>query len=279
MVPVSVVIPAHDEATVIGRGLRALQRDAEPGELEIVVVCNGCTDGTAAAARAAAPAATVLEIPVASKSAALNAGDAIATRFPRFYVDADVELGIAALREVAAVLAAGEALCAAPLPLFDVADRPPVVRRFYAVWQRMPFWSGPGVVGTGVYALSAAGRSRFAAFPAITADDQFVMERFATTERRTVRTARFTVHPPGTLDGLLAVRTRVYRGNVELREHHPPVEPPHHANGATLVTLLTRGRLADVATYVGVNVVAKHRARQPWDGRWERDESARRLTG
>src|SRR3954453_3171433 len=88
----SVVIPAHDEASVIGRCLRALLAGAEPGELEVIVVCNGCHDDTAAVARAHAPDAVVLELPAPSKPAALNAGDAEATRFPRIYLDADVEV-------------------------------------------------------------------------------------------------------------------------------------------------------------------------------------------
>ena len=44
--PVSVVIPAHNEETVIGRCLAALFAGAGEGELDVVVVCNGCRDGT-----------------------------------------------------------------------------------------------------------------------------------------------------------------------------------------------------------------------------------------
>src|SRR6187431_2740219 len=101
---VSIVIPAHDEESVIGRCLAALTDGAAEGELDVVVVCNGCKDGTAAAARAAAPAARVIEIEAASKPRALNAGDAAARAFPRLYVDADVVLSLAAVRRVAAVL-------------------------------------------------------------------------------------------------------------------------------------------------------------------------------
>ena len=67
----------------------------------MVVVCNGCHDRTAEVARQVAPLATVVEIPVASKVAALNAGDAVARYFPRFYLDADIELPVAAVRPVA----------------------------------------------------------------------------------------------------------------------------------------------------------------------------------
>ena len=65
----SVVIPAHDEATVIGRGLHRLLTSLGAG-IEVVVVCNGGTDGTAAAARRTGDRVRVVELDVASKAAA-----------------------------------------------------------------------------------------------------------------------------------------------------------------------------------------------------------------
>src|SRR5262245_55246396 len=134
--PVSIVIPAHDEEAVIGRCLAALTAGAADGELDVVVVCNGCKDGTAAAARAAAPGARVLEIAAAGKPGALNAGDAAARGFPRLYVDADVVLDLASLRRLAAVLAAPGALAAAPVMDLDAAGASWPVRAFYDVWTR-----------------------------------------------------------------------------------------------------------------------------------------------
>ena len=43
----SVAIPAHNEATVIRRLLDTLLHDTIAGEIEMAVVCNGCSDGTA----------------------------------------------------------------------------------------------------------------------------------------------------------------------------------------------------------------------------------------
>src|SRR5206468_9477454 len=84
----SVVIPAHNEAAVIGRLLTAILADAGPDEFEIVVVPNGCTDDTAAVASSFG--VRVVETEVASKVAALRLGDASVKSFPRIYVDADV---------------------------------------------------------------------------------------------------------------------------------------------------------------------------------------------
>src|SRR5690349_20226188 len=86
----SIVIPAHNEASVLGRLLATLPADVDGRRLEVIVACNGCTDNTAAIAREWG--ATVVDVTTASKIAALNAADEVAVTFPRLYVDADVVL-------------------------------------------------------------------------------------------------------------------------------------------------------------------------------------------
>ena len=83
----SVIIPAHNEDTVIGRLLQGLTRaetEAQRADsLDIVVVCNGCSDRTAEIARAFGEPVHVIETEVASKSHALRLGDEAARSFPR----------------------------------------------------------------------------------------------------------------------------------------------------------------------------------------------------
>jgi glycosyltransferase involved in cell wall biosynthesis len=260
---------------VISRCLETLLDGARPGELEVIVVCNGCHDETAAVARAAPHDVIVLEIDVASKAAALNAGDAVASTFPRLYVDADVELTIGAARATIEALGAG-ALCAAPAARHDVSNRPWLVRRFYAVHERIPFFVGPGAVGNGVYGLSAEGRGRFERFPDITADDQFVLERFAPAERHTIRSEQFTIRTPRTLRGVVKVRTRSYRGNLELHAMELPDVAEERVGPSALGTLLRDRRVAaGVPVWLAVNAFAKMQARRRWDGAWERDDTSR----
>src|SRR4051812_5260602 len=71
----SVIIPAHDEDKVLARCLDTLLEDSEFGELEVIVVANGCTDRTVQIARSYGDQVGVIEISEASKHAALNAGD------------------------------------------------------------------------------------------------------------------------------------------------------------------------------------------------------------
>ena len=68
----TVLIPAHDEASVIERTLKHMRIGMLPGEFRIVVIANACADNTAAIARQAAPEAVVIETPRVGKTHALN---------------------------------------------------------------------------------------------------------------------------------------------------------------------------------------------------------------
>jgi glycosyltransferase involved in cell wall biosynthesis len=208
----SVVIPAHDEEAVIERVLRGMLDD----RLEIVVVANGCRDATAGRARAVGRDIHVIEIAEASKIAALNAGDEAAERFPRAYVDADVEVSAPTLLALAAVLDTGLALVASPEVALDLEGANRWVRAYYAVWELSAFRQA-GHIGSGIYALSEEGRRRFGPFPPVIGDDRFVQGLFAPSERATLVGHAFTVRPPRTLRALIARGSRIAAGNQQLR--------------------------------------------------------------
>jgi glycosyltransferase involved in cell wall biosynthesis len=89
---VSVVIPARNESGTIGRLVHAVRRQPPAGwAAEVVVVDDGSTDGTAAAARAAG--ASVIELgprPAGGNPAmARNRGALAATGDPLVFLDAD----------------------------------------------------------------------------------------------------------------------------------------------------------------------------------------------
>ena len=275
----SVVIPAHDEEAVLGRLLTSLLAGARPGELEIVVVANGCRDRTADVARGFGAAVTVVETDVASKAHALNLGDRTATAFPRLYVDADVVLDARAVRETAAVLDRGDVLAAAPRLAVDLRGASAAVRGFYGIWTRHAHFRR-GLVGSGVYGLSERGRRRFERFPEITADDAFVHRLFTDAERATVASSTFTVRAPRTLAALVKIKTRSRRGNLELARRYPALDRARLPGRVALATdLLLRPRLwPAVPAYVAVTLATILRARRGRTGApvWERDETTRR---
>jgi glycosyltransferase involved in cell wall biosynthesis len=277
--PISVIIPAYNEAKVIGRCLSSMLEGAAPGELEIIVACNGCKDDSAGIARSFGPPVRVIELAEASKVAALNAGDAAATSFPRFYVDADIELSIEAIRETAKVLAGGHALAAAPRMEIDDRDRSWLIRAYYRVWTRLPFFDD-GMIGTGVYALAEAGRKRFDRFPDVIADDGFVYLQYAPGERVTVRSCSFTVRPPRTLVGLFKIFTRVRAGAHELEARFPELSSRWMVDyGSSLRRVLSSPSLWPAAPVYAAVVVAtklagRRRARQRVTS-WTPEESSR----
>jgi len=280
----SVVIPAHDEAAVIERCLTSLQRGAERRSLQIVVVCNGCSDDTAAVARRVAPDAVVVETPVPSKHAALTLGDEHATSFPRCYVDADVVVSPGALDRVADVLDAGGVLAAAPRPLFDLSRSGPGARRFLALWQHAPYFTDD-LVGSGFYALSETGRGRFGAFPPVVADDYFIASSFGPAERKGVDGCTFTPLLPVTLRGLVDIHIRHYAANRELTAwlaasgQHPELEPLAQTSGGWMRPFLRRPTWwPSIAVYVAVKGLARAGGlyKQRYGNMtWNRDQAGR----
>lgn len=272
----SVVVPAHNEQTVIGSCL-AFVGNLHPGEAEVVVVVNGCRDRTAQVA-AGVPGVRVVDLPAPGKPGALNAGDAAVAAFPRVYLDADVVVDAATLRRLVSRLAAPGPAVGAPRVAFDVTGRPLLVRCFYAVWRRLPYVD-ESMVGTGLYALNAEGRGRFGAFPEqLTADDLFVQRLFAPSEVRVLDDVAFTVRTPRDLRSLLAVRTRVAFGNAQLaRTGRDGGGRSTTSTGRALLRLIGRRPwLAPAAlVYVAVTVHSRLRARRSTAGIWQRDDSSR----
>lgn len=274
---ISVVIPAHNEAAVLGRLLGQL-RDVDPDLVEIVVVPNGCSDATAAVA-SSYPGVTVVETTAAGKSHALNLGDSRARSFPRFYVDADIEVTGSALLAVADDMTATGRPAGAPRPRFDTSRAGWLSRKFYAHYETTSYLRS-AVLGLGVYGLTEAGRARFEVFPDATGDDLFVASLFAPDERAGFEAGTFMVHVPATASSLLRVRSRVYLGNWQgettFGRGHSAAEP----STESLRTLAHADDRGAAAIYYSLNATAKVialRQRRRLDTvRWARDDSSRR---
>lgn len=274
----SVVIAAHNEAAVLGRTLRRLLDGALPGEFEVIVVPNGCTDGTAAVARSVPGVTAVVELAWASKPDALNAGDAVATGFPRIYLDADIELGAAQARLLAAAVGS-PALAAAPRRAVATRGRPLLVRAYYAVHARLPAFTD-ALFGRGAIVLSAAGRSRFDRFPDHIADDLFLDSLFQPGERREVPEVRTVVAAPYRTADLLRRLVRVRAGNAALRADGHRVRRSRPASWLVDVVLPRPWLIPAGLCYAALTVTAGLLARRRRSGSaWGRDESSRTALG
>lgn len=267
----SIFVPAHDESAVIGRCLGALAPGIRSGALHVVVACNGCRDGTADVVRAMDLPVRLIELDVASKTAALRAADDSCDVFPRLYVDADVVLSSAAAEAVLGVLAAG-ALAARPPIRYDTTGASAVVRSYYRTRIATPALMG-ALWGAGVYGLSEAGRARFGPFPEITADDLYVDSLFTRHELVIADCEPVSVRTPRTTRDLMRVLTRSHRGK---RDVIGRSTSSSRTLRDVLASARTGGRAAaDAAVYVTLLSAARVLAHHGAPTRWERDESSR----
>lgn len=220
----TIIIPAHNEAGYIAECLaHVLAQDAD--SFQVIVAANACTDDTVAIARrfeddfaALGHTLTVLDLPTPGKISALNAAETLAVPGPHIYLDADVlcDPGLmgqleAALRTTAPRYATGTLV---------VARAQTALTRAYArLWQELPFVKS-GTVGAGLFAVNAAGRARWEAFPDIISDDTFVRLNFTPSERIQVP-ARYHWPMIEGFSGLVKVRRRQNAGVTQVRHLYP----------------------------------------------------------
>jgi Glycosyl transferase family 2 len=278
---VSVVVPAHNEAHVIGRLLEQLASPAGSDELEVLVVANGCTDDTAQVAASFGPVVRVMSIPTASKREALAVGNREARGFPRIYVDADVELRTDDVRMLAKALQRPGALAAAPELVLDLAGSSWPIRWYFDVWTRLPEVR-QGLFGRGVVAISEAGYARIATLPPVFADDLAASLAFSPSERVIAAGAQVVVHPPRTLADLVRVRTRVATGVTQVeRTEGAPASTARTRPTDLLAIAGGRPRMAPrVTLFLAVAMLARLRSsravRHGDYSTWHRDERSRR---
>jgi hypothetical protein len=271
----AVIIPAHDEAAVIGRTLTSLTPLTDLARVEVIVVCNGCADDTASVARSF-DGVRVEEVEKGSKALALNVGDCVATEWPRLYLDADIEVSSATVLAIFDRLAEPGVLAARAHYVYDCTGATWPVRSYYRARSRVPapalrLW------GAGGYATNEVGHARFTTFPTVTADDSWFDAQFADAEKSIVAAAPMRVRTPRDLKGLFAILARQRRGYVELGFSS-------HA-GPRLRGLMTGVRgprsATDVLWYATLSVLARRRAARALRGgddrAWERDRSSRNI--
>lgn len=272
---VSVVVPAHQEEAAIAANLALLLDGTSPGEFDVVVVANACTDGTAE--RAGRAGVRVIETPVPGKANALRLGDAACRTFPRLYLDADVAMSAESARALVAALAEPGVLACAPKPEWDLTGAGHVARRLHRVHAELSA-PGRGLAGTGCYALNEEGYARVFPLPDVISDDGWAHASFAPEERRSVPGARTRVRPARTVAADLRRRVRVRLGNRQLAELGRPVnaEPFRLGTLAALVRTRRAGAL-DAACYLAVVAADRllSRLRRGRAVSWGRDSSSR----
>ncbi|WP_235912393.1 glycosyltransferase [Ruania zhangjianzhongii] len=271
----AVIVPAHNEAAVIARTLRALAPLTAVEGMEVIVACNGCTDDTAEIAREFA-GVQVIETDQASKTVAMNLGDDAATAWPRLYLDADIDADPHSVLAVFAALAQPGVLAARARYVYDAIGVSIPVRAYYRARSRIP--APPARLwGAGGYATTEKGHRRFGRFADVIADDSWFDEQFHASEKRVVATAPMRVRTPRNAADLVAVLARRRRGVLELG-----ATDEASSRGRALLRSVRGPRSAiDAGWYTVLTLLARRRALRTWrQGHrgWDRDASSRANT-
>jgi glycosyltransferase involved in cell wall biosynthesis len=272
----SIVIPAHNEAAVIAANLSRLLATARPGEFDVVVIANACSDDTAAIARTFD--VRVIETPLPGKAHAIAIGDDSCHTFPRLYVDADVALSTESARALVAACERPGVLACAPAPRMDLTGVGRFVARVHRVHDRL-IAPGRALAGVGVYVLTEAGHARVFPMPSdVISDDGWVHASFTSQERIVVTEAESLVRPARTVGAHLRRRVRVRRGNRQLAGWNRGAAEGRLGLGV-LASHVRQGSVGPIDAGCYLSVLAADRALsrigRGRDGVWGSDVSSR----
>jgi len=276
---ISIVIPAHNEANVIGRTLDGLLGHTSPGDFDVVVVPNGCTDSTAAIAGSYPDVRTVV-VAEPSKHNALMRGLQEATQPNVVLLDADIDVSPATIRALVAPLTDGGVMATAPQRSIARSSVSVWVRWYYDVWQQLP-QVRTSLFGRGVIALAPEGVERVAALPPLMSDDLAISDLFAPDERAIVD-ASVVIRPPRTMADLLRRKMRSVTGNTQADQLGARRDESKTSVGVVVRLAADEPRLIPkVPVFLTVSLVARLRARRVIRRAdfttWQRDESSRTI--
>lgn len=266
MKTVSLILPAHNEAYYIDACAEAVLRsDVLPDSwrAEVIVVANGCSDDTAARARAHAKAAEdrgwgwqVIELGEGSKPGALNAGDTAASGDVLVYLDADVIVAPPLLCALICALSGNAPMYGSGAPQIT-RGQSWITRAYGRFWVTLPFVTD-GSPGFGLFAMNRAGRVRWEDWPQIISDDTFARLQFSPVERIRVSASYEWPLVEG-FRNLVRVRRRQNEGVTEIAALYPDLPRNDDARRLGLSGILHRAvrQPLGFVVYVAVALAVK----------------------
>lgn len=271
----TIILPANNEAAWLRPCLEAvLAQDAGAWPLHVIVSANACTDGTEDIARDMIPdfearggRLSVISSSEPGKLGALNRADAqVEGQGIRAYLDADVICDPGLFAQIRAALDTDHPLYATGT-LAVAPARSAITRAYAGIWTRLPFVEA-GAVGAGLFAVNAAGRARWGAFPDIISDDTFVRLNFSPEDRIEVP-ARYHWPMVEGFRRLVKVRRRQDAGVEELQRLYPQLFANEGKAPLTKAHLLRLAvtRPFGFLAYIAVHLTVRTR---PDEGSWTR---------
>lgn len=252
----SVIVPIYNEAQVLPQSLPALLQAIGAAPAEVILVCNGCTDDSAAIARDLVPDQTaVIELTESSKTDALNAGDSAATVFPRFYVDADVLMPPGGFETLCTALDHDQVDMVSPRLRIDTSNSSKLARKVTQTWEALPY--AREAAFQCVIGLSQEGRGHWAEFPQVVADDCFIQSHVPAARRRIVPNVKAVTQFADSLPEWIQLRARWLFGQRQLARLGYAAEREAGQRSALIALLRDRKTCTGAIAFIAVRLAAQ----------------------
>lgn len=259
----NIVVPVYNGAGVLAETIGSLTVQGGPF-LNVTVVVNGCTDASEEVARASleellrsGAEARVVCSEKPSRAAALNAGDAFArVGWRHLYLDQDVRLSPNGVRRIMEALDGGWHFVGATARWRSPSK---TVLAAMEAWNRLPYVVGAPATA-GMYAVSATGRRRWAAWPKDVPDDKFARLNFHPDERIRLDDVEYSVEAPSSFAGLVAARRRYAGYNRDLRERMPQLLRLDRGRGLGNAAAVRSGAFRGLSILLAAETLARLRA-------------------
>lgn len=280
----SIIIPAYNESTLINGTLAFLLDDNCLTHIEVVVVCNGCIDNTAAKVQtftaeyssmlaAKSVSIVILETITASKTNALNIGVEYSKYSVNVLLDADILIDGQDIQQLVFDLNTRKLKAISPKIIFEYSKSTFLVRQYYQVASQSYYNIDYRL--SNVIALSASGVKQMGVLPEIIADDDYIRQRFLDQEHAVSQNCSYRFICAKTFSSLIAVLTRVERGNIQLVSSCLELEQSRMRSG--YYNLSKRAFPFFVMIKLLIKIRAIIQIALGNTNQWERDESNRKV--
>lgn len=280
----SIIIPAYNETSVISKTLSKLLEDQRLNNVEIIVVCNACTDSTAEKTNNFKTknadyferqkiTLSLIETPLASKTNAINLGIKHTNSDNIILLDADISISGENILCLLDEMQISGALVASPAVKFIYKNSNFFVKAYYRVAEKSFYNLHLRI--SNVIAISKEGQLKLNYLPNVIADDEFIRLSFPENERLVVKKCHFQFSCPKNINSLIKTLTRVKIGNMQLAKLKTKnlVSQPNFKRELKISpNLVIFGIIKLIALFRAYWQVTTNSA-----PKWERDESTRKV--
>jgi len=278
----SIVIPAHNEEKLLTKSLKYLLADNDLKNCELIVVCNGCSDGTvdsvtqfdtdfSSELSEKQISLLIIDEAKASKTNAINIGTNKSQFDTCILLDADILVRGNDLNQLIKVLSEQDLHAASPKLCFNYQNSSFWVRQYFELVKYSNYNQNHRL--SNVIALSKKGLTKLGQLPEVIADDEYIRRQFKSSEYAIIPSLSFDFICPKTIKNLIQVMKRVERGNLQLAQLNYSDKSGSTLSGFARYPILSLPVFLLVKLYSVW--LAKKQLKQGKITQWERDDSNR----